>query len=135
VTNYQPIAVLAGALVLLLLGTTAQAKPAPPPAPYTLGAEIISQTVFVPVSVEHPSGDVTVTCPEGKVVTGGGFQTKWPTENSSDGALETPIRQSYPSAPNAWTVRTTADWQGSSEHPPNEVTAYAVCVNAAAPTS
>jgi hypothetical protein len=131
------MAAILGAATIVTVATvaSAEAKPTPLPAPYTLGQEVISETVFVPVSAEHPSGDVTVTCPEGKVVTGGGFQTKWPTESSSDGALETPIRQSYPSAPNAWTVRTTADWQGSSEHPPNEVTAYAVCVNAAAPTS
>jgi len=38
------VTLLLGVLVLLLVGTTAQAKPAPPPAPYTLGQEIVTNT-------------------------------------------------------------------------------------------
>jgi hypothetical protein len=78
-------------------------------------------------------------CPAGKIVTGGGFDSGSTYLRSDDGATEpnggednlnSPIRRSYPSALDSWTVEFDPDRMGLQA-----VTAYAVCIAAAAPTS
>jgi hypothetical protein len=117
------LAVLAGVLALLLLGTTAQAKPAPAPQPYTLGYELVTKTETVE---QTDVNEITVTanCPSGKVPTGGGYSKL--TDTDSPGV----VRVNRPTE-TGWTI-TWGDYQGSLSA---SGTVYVICVNAAAPTS
>jgi hypothetical protein len=121
------LAVLVGVLALLLLGTTAQAKPSPtpPPQPYTLGQEIVvAEGKSAPSSDQYVS--ITATCPTGKVVTGGGHVAEHLESQNPEQSLPA---WSYPDSPSSWTVRFTPNLYDK----PWRV--YAICVNAGAPTS
>lgn len=118
--SFKILAVLAGVLALLLLGTSAQAKPAPAPQPYRLGYELITKTE----TVERTDvNEVTVTAniPSGKVPTGGGHSKL----TGDDPGV---IRFNRPTE-TGWTV--TWYFQGSLSA---TGTVYVICVNAAAPT-
>lgn len=67
--------------------------------------------------------DITVTCPTGKKVTGGGFKAvNVQFGNAPDDIWAT---ESYPSADNAWTL-TLKDRESGYDY---TITAYAICVN------
>jgi hypothetical protein len=119
---FKIVAVLAGVLALLLLGTSAHAKPAPAPQPYTLGYELVAKTETVE-RTDVNEVTVTVNCPSGKVPTGGGHSKLTDTDDPGVIRINRPTET-------GWTVT----WYGNISLSATG-TVYVVCVNAAAPTS
>ena len=101
---------------MLLVGipVTATAKPPAPAPAYTLGQQV--ETVSALPTTNGPT-TLTVVCPVGKVVTGGGY--------SADEQL--PVRTNAPVPPDRWTV-VVVPYAPMTSTP---ITAYAVCVNPA----
>jgi hypothetical protein len=114
------LAVLVGVLGLLLLGTTAQAKPAPPAAPYALNQEIVTNTQEVAQSDQEAT--LSVDCPSGKVPTGGGYSRLQTGSGAGVVLVNRPTQT-------GWTVT----WGGQTSTV--TATVHVVCVAAAAPTS
>jgi hypothetical protein len=126
------IAVLTGVLALLLLGSTAQAQ-APKPAPYVPSYRVVQKSE---VAASNPELSVEVYCDwqNGERATGGGGQVprdqnpavKWVLVDTN------PIMENDTRNPIGWRVEALRT--GGDTTTVGSVTAYAVCVNAAAPT-
>ena len=127
----RSVAVVLGAVSIMTIVAvaSAEAKPTPPPAPYTLGQEVV--TVSATAGGPEEATNVNVTCPTGKLAVSGGYSIDHqdPVGNIDAGINSIPIA-SRPDGSN-WIVRFSPDKQGARD----VITAYAVCVNADAPTS
>jgi hypothetical protein len=130
------LAVLVGVLALLLLGTMAQAKPTPPPAPYTLGYEVVKSSGTVPAGERRVGTGsdpesiflpvtVSVDCASGKVPVSGGYSLR---TRGTDPEFGTPKWLSGPQESKPTDTGWKVTWPGEEE--PSEGTVYAVCVNA-----
>jgi hypothetical protein len=122
-------AILGAAIIVAASAVaSADAKPTPPPAPYAPAWEIIKESKtpqVLPEGVQPPT-KIVLTCPSGKTAVGGGFDSGSNHDGTNgDDNWNSPIRRSYPSAANAWTVEFDPD-RGD---PIADVTAYAVCAN------
>jgi hypothetical protein len=114
------LAVLLGVLALLLLGTTAQAKPAPAPQPYTPAYETVTESVTLASSGAHTT--IRATCPDGKSVTGGGFSS----DRAPNDIVEFLVTSSYPDSDGKTWVIVVGN---NGQQVPIQVRVYAICAN------
>ena len=111
------LAVLVGVLALLLLGTTAQAKPT---APYTPGYETVTESVTL--GLNGANSTIRATCPDGKSLTGGGFSSDRPPNE----IVSFLVSSSYPDPDGRTWVIVVAN---NGQQGPIQVKAYAICAN------
>jgi hypothetical protein len=102
-----------------VLGTTAQAKPAPAPQPYTPAYETVTESVTLGANAVST---ISATCPDGKRLTGGGFSSDRPPNE----ILNLLVSSSYPDPDGRTWVIVVGN---NGQQGPIQVRAYAICAN------
>jgi len=94
--------------------------PGPPGLTKNLVSEIITvskKTFFDPDSGKTPFTDITASCPEGKIITGGGYEIR-PVAD-----IDIRVYYNGPNSPSSWLVK-VANLSGPEE----TVKVFAICV-------
>ena len=93
--------------------------PGPPGLTKNLVSEIITaskKTSFDPDSGKTPFTDITASCPEGKIITGGGYEIRPVTD------IDIRVYYNGPNSPSSWLVK-VANLSGPEE----TVKVFAIC--------